>query len=126
MATILIDHLAILEAFLKREGDAPEWTDIRIVEDHDISYGTVTIIPQASIQRPEDYASRFETLVRLGYSWINLVGNGVFNGTLLVSVEIPRESSKLTAADVSVNVSGPYFNSDGTKHWYIEDKIKVI
>lgn len=126
MATILIDHLANLEAFLQRGGDAPEWTDIRIVQDRDINHGPVTTIPKASIQRPEDFASRFGILVGLGYSWINLVGNGVLNGTLLVSVEIPREPSGHAIADVLVNYSGPYLNGDGTKHWHIEDKIKVI
>jgi hypothetical protein len=74
MATILIDHLANLEAFLKRGGDAPEWTEIRIAEDRDINYGPLTTIPKASIQRPEDFVSRFAILIGLGYSWMNLLG----------------------------------------------------
>jgi len=93
MARALAQHLRELETFLRRDGDAPEWTGILIVEDSEIVHGARTRIPRSSLLTPDEFSSRFDELVARGYGWINLVGNGLLDGKLLVSVEIPHESS---------------------------------
>lgn len=126
MASTLTDHLRDLEAFLRREGDAPEWTGILIIEDTEITHGPRTKIPRSSLLTPNDFASRFDKLVARGYGWMNLVGNGVLDRKLIVSLEIPRESSDLPASKVPVIVAGPNFDSSGRKIWDLSDRVELI
>lgn len=125
MASTLAHHLRELEAFLRREGDAPEWTAILIVEDTEITHGPRTKIPRSSLHTPNDFASRFDELVARGYGWINLVGNGVLDGKLIVSVEIPRESSGLASTDVPVMTCGPNFDSSKWG-WDLSDRVQLV
>jgi hypothetical protein len=126
MASTLAHHLRELEAFLRRHGDAPEWTGILIVEDGEITYGPRTRIPRSSLQTPNNFASRFDELVARGYGWINLVGNGVVEGKLIVSLETPRQSSDLPASQVPVIVSGPPCDSSGKQRWKLWDRVDLV
>jgi len=117
MATSLEQHLRVLEAFLRKDGDAPAWSRVLLVEDSRINYGAIAKIPGEALQAVDTFSLRFSELVRHGYAWINLVGNGILEDALIVSVENPRESSGAALDKVAVNVSGPYFDRSGAKRW---------
>src|SRR5258708_29995631 len=64
------------------------------------------------LRLPSQYESRFDELLQMGYPWLNLSCFGVYDGFLIVAVEVPtlpdvtpfRSSlQQLT----SVNISGP-------------------
>ncbi len=125
MQTALSRHLETLEAFLRRDGAAPSWSGILLVKDADISHGPKMTIADRAIHSPEDFAETFQGFVDSGCGWINLVGNGIYRGKLLVSVEVCRESSDLPPEDVPVNVSGPYSGPEGNKLWDLSDRLTV-
>jgi hypothetical protein len=103
----LTEHLGRLEAWLRRNGDAPAWWSVRIVESAEIKYGLTDEIPQRAMKTAESYAPRFERLLAAGYAWINLSALGVLGEHLLVCVELPREPVGILAGRTSVNLSGP-------------------
>ena len=126
VASTLAHHLLDLEAFLRRDGDAPCWHGLLIVEDNEIIHGPRTTIRRSSLQAPDSFSSRFDELVALGYSWINLVGIGILDGRLIVSLEAPRQPSGLPASQVAVVTSGPYLDSSGKKVWDISGRTDLL
>jgi len=76
----------------------------------------ITLIPKSKLYSIESYSKRFEELLDKGYSWINLVGNGVKDGNLIVSVELPKRPVGVIKEKISVNLSGPYRDRSG-KIW---------
>jgi hypothetical protein len=63
------------------------------------------VVAGQTLVSPEAYAARFGTLMKAGYSWINLSFYGCLRGTPLVVVELPARPSG--ADSTSVNLSGP-------------------
>jgi len=114
-----------LEKWLKDKGDAPEWKEILLIEDSEMQHGISIIVPQKALKSPEEYAQRFEELLNRGYDWINLVGNGVLNNKLLVSIEFPKDPKRVPVDKISVNLSGPHIGSNGKLQWYLDDKVKI-
>jgi hypothetical protein len=125
MATSLQDHVHALEAFLRKDGDAPAWSQVLIIEDRLIGHGVVTKIPRNALQPVEAFGPRFSELANRGYGWINLVGNGICENALIVSVETPREPTGAPLDKVAVNVSGPYFERDGSKRWDLAGRVEL-
>ena len=126
MASTLAHHLLELEAFLRRDGDAPEWAGVLIVEDAEMLHGARRTIRRSSLRTPHEYSSRFDELVAYGFGWINHVGNGVLDRQLIVSLETPRQSSGVPTSQVAVNVSGPYFDRAGKKAWDLSSRFDLI
>ena len=86
---------------------------------------SIARIRREALWSPEDFSRQFAELVRVGYGWINLVGNGLLQDRLLVSVELPRESSGISAEMVQVIVSGPYLDPAGNKIWHLEGRVEL-
>jgi hypothetical protein len=102
----LAEHLARLEAWLRRDAGAPAWTAIRLVESDAIKYGVRDQIPRSKLFSVADYEPRFEQHLAAGHSWLNLSALGVLDTILLVCVERPRVPVG-AFGHTSVNLSGP-------------------
>src|SRR5690348_6714025 len=107
MATSLSSHLLDLQAFLRELSPAPGWSRVLLVEDSEIIRGTRSKVARSSLREPPAFSDRFDELARRGFPWINLVGNGILGGALIVSVETPRASTGTAIEHVAVNLSGP-------------------
>ena len=64
-------------------------------------------IARAGVYEPKDYAERFQELLDMKYSWLNMSCYGLLEGALFVAIEIPDDESKGTSKRTSVNKSGP-------------------
>lgn len=62
-------------------------------------------VRREEFREPADYEARFQELLAAGFPWINVSCYGLYEGRLLVVVELPREATG--AARTSVNYSGP-------------------
>src|SRR5205085_4834701 len=95
-------------------GHTPPAHEVRIVEvnragDHD-ERGRVIILGDA-VRMPSDYESRFEELMHSGLPWVNMSCYGVYNGLLIVGIELPNYPGKEgRTRPPSVNYSGPQVN----------------
>ena len=66
------------------------------------------IISREVITTPEEYATRFEELTRSGLAWVNMSCYGVYDGRVLVVIELPEKALEANSPVVtSVNYSGP-------------------
>jgi hypothetical protein len=107
----LSDHLSRLFEFLARTGISPPTNEVRIIEIEpkrirdDSGRLRVT---RDELRRADDYASRFDELMRAGLAWINMTVYGVYDGWLIVGIEVPDPRGRKTPATrMSVNYSGP-------------------
>ena len=95
----LIDrHLRRLFRFLKRLPGCPNWSGVLI------GHGVPPIGPFGDLSNPAEYADEFEAQVATR-SWVNLHAVGILRDCLVVSVELPAQSSPTSGA--SVQLSGP-------------------
>lgn len=99
----LVTHLARLQDWLREIG-SPPWKHVLIFED---PKETTSRMPRTMLKTVSEYEQRFEELLDSGYSWINLNGAGILEGSLVVVVEFPRESVGAPRDKVSVNLSCP-------------------
>lgn len=74
----------------------------------------------------EDYCQRFCELLEEGHSWINLCISGVQDGVLIVNVEWPNYDNNCPREYVSVNLSGPRLNPDGSLAWELPGKFRTF
>jgi hypothetical protein len=122
----LSDHLERLLHSIEGLGLQPPAQDVRIIEVNDSHLnrddGTYHVRRDA-FRKPFDYEARFNELLQLGYGWLNLSCYGVYEGFLIVAVEVPSATvSRMTPSGwspegeprslrpgyhTSVNVSGP-------------------
>ncbi len=81
--------------------------EIRVIEILPGDYGEdgYLRVPSARVLLSDDFSSRFDQLVRAGYSWINLNYLGMHEGAAVVAVEVPRHATG--APKPSINYSGP-------------------
>jgi hypothetical protein len=107
----LRESIDVLTKWLRDSG-APAWSEVLLVEVSDKTRFDRTPanqerihVPRAELHTLESYQTRFDHLLDQGYSWINLSGFGLLGTTLVILVEIPRESA--SAKRTSVNLSGP-------------------
>ena len=119
-------HIERIKMNLKEYSDVPEWDRILIIEDEYIKHGDRTEIQKDLLITPENYNQKFDELLSEGYGWINLVINGIINKALILSVEIPAATSDVPPSKVSVNLSGPYSDKDGTLRWDISEKVNLV
>ena len=123
--SLLTEHLARLEDWLRRSGEAPTWTGVRFVESS--HYGPTDTIPTSALRTVEAFEPRFEALFQAGYSWINLSALSVLDGALLVSVELPRDTSSVPHGLTSVNLSGPPLDSKtGARVWDASVRTRLV
>jgi hypothetical protein len=76
--------------------------------------------------RPSDYESRFDELLKEGFSWLNMSCYGVYDGFAIVAIEVPhREEGTLHPGIVTpVNLSGPPV-SVTSRGWGVEELLLV-
>lgn len=125
--SVLTENLSRLEEWLRRSDDAPTWTGARFVESRNIQYGRTDTILMSTLRTVEAFEPRFEALLQAGYAWINLSALGVLGGELLVSVEVPRDTSSVPYGRTSVNLSGPPLDSKtGARVWDASLRTRLV
>jgi hypothetical protein len=77
------------------------------VESSRIAHGRTDRIPRSALSTLEAFEPRFEELLSAGYGWINLSALGVMEDTLLVCVELPRDTTGVPRGRTQVVLSGP-------------------
>ena len=106
----LSSHLDRLLDWLEGMGLHPPSRDVRIVEISQISRvsadGTYHV-RRDELRRPLDYETRFDELLRTGYTWLNMSCYGVHDGLLIVAIEVPGPRTPYPGCPTSVNLSGP-------------------
>lgn len=126
---MLYKHLNRLIEILKKYEGCPKWEGILLVEDSEVRHEETKYIPRNAIKTPEEFSQRFEEILGKGYDWINLVANGVLGNNLLVSIELPSRTIGASIDEVTVNLSGPYFENglgnDLKLKWFINDKVTI-
>ncbi len=107
----LLDSLQYLFQFLEKGGNPSPSLDVLLIE---IGHDTATDdrgrlrIRRDALRKPSDYESRFEELLHSGMPWLNVSCYGVYEGFLIVSIEIPQGIPENARADrLSINYSGP-------------------
>jgi hypothetical protein len=120
----LSNNLDRLFLWLNSIGLQPPSLDVRIVEVHpcDVNQNDGKCsIRREDLHKPSDYKSRFDELLQAGYPWLNMSCYGLYDGLLIVTIEIPSQSvPRMTPSgwsdeqrvlypgrDTSVNISGP-------------------
>jgi hypothetical protein len=124
-------HFLSLTRFIKEECAASEWRNVFFAESAEIEYeptdevwGGYIRLKRMALKPMGKYRERFEALLDQGYSWINLNAAGIFDGNLLVVVELPNYKSGNPRNRVSVNLSGPSLK-DGVPQWEIGARLKI-
>jgi len=121
----LIESIQKLELWLRSLGEAPNWSDVVIVEKY--TPGTEnnpSEIPKSELKTIAEYEERFNELMERGYSWLHLSGDGLIKGKLFISVNYPNQSSGCPKERVSINMSGPPLHV--IDRWNIERRVKLI
>jgi hypothetical protein len=121
----LADHLERLSAWLRRDGTAPRWRGVRLIEAKDVVWGAVSMIPESATRSMSEYEARFDALLAVGYAWLNLSALGVLAGQLLVCVELPRDPVGAYGR-TSVNLSGPPLDMAGGPVWDASVRYRIV
>ncbi len=125
----LSNSLKELFGFLDDGGQPPPLREVRLVE---ISHVVATdergrlLMSEDALQKPSDYTSRFEDLIHSGLPWINMSCYGVYDGLLIVGIEIPDKAPEGNAPRLSpVNYSGPQA-SVIRRGWDASERIVIV
>lgn len=104
---VLADKLDALCGFLQARFQPPDWRGIRIFEvGTSLDDQNRLRVSINDLFSPEDFDERFNELFERGLPWINLSCYGLYNGFLIVGVEIPQ-STTTAGTNTSVNYAGP-------------------
>jgi hypothetical protein len=78
------------------------------------------------LRTPSEYDPRFDELLKEGFSWLNMSCYGVYDGFVIVAIEVPnREEGTLHPGTVtSVKFSGPT-SSTKSRGWSVEELLLV-
>jgi len=122
-------QISLLIASVEKTKKFPAWEHIRILDTAqpdvfwkpEISGWQVT---EESLVSPEDYEEQFHALLQAGYSWINLSLYGVYEGNLVVGIELPSEPSKVPPGKTSINFSGPAIRN-GKIDWQLRLELSL-
>lgn len=101
------------------------WQNIVIVEEQFLIEGKRYQFKKCDLFTPENYEQRFGWLLAQHYGWINLQAAGIFQDTLLVMIETPKETNNEIGNNVAINLSGPYLHTQESP-WEISDLVKII
>jgi hypothetical protein len=78
------------------------------------------VVERGALLSTAEFAPRFDRLLLAGYSWIHLSACGLFQGALIVGVELPREVEGVPAGLTSVNYFGPPLTPEGVPIWNLD------
>lgn len=94
-----------------RQHAVPAFDEIRLFDHSDARVTWAAragySMPQASLHTIDEVAARFDEYLRAGYAWLNLSVVGLSGSQLVLSIELPRESTGAPPGLTSVNFSGP-------------------
>jgi hypothetical protein len=129
-------HLERLLRSLESAGLQPPSQDVRIIEvdytTFDIDDGTYHA-HRDELRTLLEYENRFDELLQTGYSWLNLSCYGVYEGFLIVAVEVPsatvppdnKARNLYPGCTTSVNLSGP--NHTVLEHdWHVDLILTIV
>lgn len=91
----LLDDLDKLLRWLESIGLQPPSQDVRVVELRTGDLNSIDgryYIRAQELQKPLEYAKRFDELLRIGYRWLNMSCMGVHEGFLIVGIELPSDT----------------------------------
>ena len=78
-------------------------------------------LPADALHCVEDFAPRFDVLLRQGYSWINLSVYGLYRQDLVFGIELPSDSGLVPAGQTRVNYSGPpFYPGTAEPNWQLD------
>jgi hypothetical protein len=106
--TTLSEALNKLSEFLASILTVPESRGFKILEVREhvkTDRAGRLLVRRTELKKPDEFAQRFRELLDQLYPWINVTCFGLFEGDLIVGVEIPRSAERNTRT--SVNFSGP-------------------
>lgn len=118
-------HLNQLILFMKEWGAPLSWSRVLFVEDTSITHGMPTLIPRNALIPMEAYATRFESHLDAGHSWINLSAAGIIDNALLVVIELPKYRNDVPREKVLVNFSGAVM-INGKPQWDASERFRVV
>jgi hypothetical protein len=83
-------------------------------------------VSRNQLRRPSDYDSRFDELLREGFSWLNMSCYGVYDGFVIVAIEVPyrKEGTLRPGSVTSVNLSCRT-ESASSSNWSVENLLLV-
>lgn len=122
----LTDHVAELLEFCHRVADpVPSFDAVLILNTADLRVRDDGgwIVEVDALQTVADFSPSFDRLLVAGFSWINFSAYGIFQGKLILGVELPHEQGAVPAGLTSVNYSGPPRKPDGTASWELNLKV---
>jgi hypothetical protein len=117
---LLAEHIGELLSFCR---PLPVHDALRIVDlsSPEVRREQAWVLPRSALLTVDQFAPRFDALLRAGYAWINLSVHGVLGSTLIVAVELPREPTGVPAGLTSVNYSGPPQRSESPFELVLRD-----
>jgi hypothetical protein len=95
----------------------PKWSRVLLGENLEIAAHMATKIARSSLHDASRFSERFDEIARSGVSRINIVGHGVLNDALVVSIETPRQASAPSGGHTSVLFAGPMRFIRLTEDW---------
>ena len=102
--------------WLRKENNIPMYEKILFLLSIDYKNSKInnnfikTIIKNEEFYALEKFYIIFDNLLNSGYPWINLHCAGIYNSSLIFSIELPSYTSKIPANKVIINFSGPALN----------------
>ena len=115
-------HLARVVTYFRKSCPKATWSEVRFFEGEPLDG---RFLSTNVLLSPSDYRARFCELLEEGYSWLNLSASGVLDDWLILSVEWPQYGNSTPREYVSVNLSGPRFDSDGNLAWNLSNRIEI-
>jgi hypothetical protein len=88
----LSNHLDRLLRWLESTGLQPPSPEVRIIELSGDRFNRIDgkgHVRKDELRKPLEYENRFDELLQTGYRWLNLSCYGVYEGFLIVAVEVP-------------------------------------
>jgi hypothetical protein len=118
----LSEHVKELLAFCRRVASPlPDFdrTLFLITTDPRVRREDGWIIERSAFRTASEFSPEFDRLLVSGYSSMGLSAFGVFDGALIIGVDVPRETEGVAAGRTVVNYSGPPLGPDRVPTWNV-------
>ncbi len=115
------DSVKKLINWVEETNAIPIYNEIMVIESKSMKNNYSEILFEDLVSEKE-YESRFQELLGIGFSWINVSLYGIWEGYLIIGIEYPYKGSNVPKEFVSINLSGPKLDMKHKPIW----KIKVL